>query len=69
MEKETGIKGKDDGCTARIVEGAPTVRTVHSRLLIIDLGWSKKQALETRLRLRILDEDWDAPGMWGYDDI
>lgn len=48
---------------------AATVRTAPSKMLINDLGWSKEQALETRMRLRTFEEDWDAPGMEGYDDL
>lgn len=34
-----------------------------------DLGWSKEQAAETRLRLRAFEEDWSDLGMDGYDDL
>lgn len=46
-----------------------TVRTSAKRLLIDNLGWSREQALETRLRLRMFEEDWDAPEMEGYDEL
>lgn len=46
-----------------------TVRTAAKRMLIHDLGWSREQALETRLRLRTFEEDWNAPGMESYDEL
>ena len=33
------------------------------------LGWTPAEALETHLRLRTFEEDWDAPGMEAYDDL
>ena len=39
------------------------------RLLIRDLGWSRKEALETHYRLESFKEDWDAPGMEAYDEL
>jgi len=33
------------------------------------LGWSREEALETRLRLRSFAEDWDDPGMDAYDRL
>ena len=33
------------------------------------LGWKPVEALETYLRLRIFADDWEAPGMEGYDDL
>ena len=38
-------------------------------MLIENLGWSREQIIETRMRLRIFEEDWDAPGMEGYDEL
>lgn len=46
-----------------------TIRTAENRMLIDHLGWSREQALETRMRLRTFEEDWDAPGMEGYDEL
>ena len=46
-----------------------TVPTTVKRILIQNLGWTRIQALETRMRLRTFEEDWDAPGMEGYDDL
>ena len=39
------------------------------QLLISDLGWSQEEALETRMRLRAFEEDWNAPGMEAYDSL
>jgi len=50
-------------------EAVVTVRTAVNRMLIADLGWSQEQAIETRMRLRTFEEDWDAPGMEGYDEL
>ena len=46
-----------------------TVRTAPTKMLIGDLGWTREQAHETRLRLRAFEEDWDAPGMEIYDEL
>lgn len=46
-----------------------TIHTAVNRMLISDLGWSREQALETRMRLRTFEEDWDAPGMEDYDEL
>jgi hypothetical protein len=36
---------------------------------LTELGWSLEQALETRMRLRTFEEDWNVPGMEAYDDL
>ncbi|WP_133512882.1 toll/interleukin-1 receptor domain-containing protein [Candidatus Thiosymbion oneisti] len=36
---------------------------------IVGLGWSNEEALETRMRLRTFEDDWDAPGMEVYDEL
>ena len=46
-----------------------TIPTTSSRLLIRDLGWTREQAIETRLRLQAFEQDWDAPGMEIYDEL
>jgi len=46
-----------------------TVSTTTNKLLLRDLGWTREQAIETRLRLRGFEEDWDAPGMEIYDEL
>jgi hypothetical protein len=47
-----------------------SVRQKHRRhLLLADIGWSRLEAQETRARLAAFEEDWDAPGMEGYDDL
>lgn len=33
------------------------------------LGWSQMDTLETYLRLRNFEEDWDHPGMEAYDEL
>jgi len=33
------------------------------------LGWTAAETLETYMRLRSFDEDWNAPGMEVYDDL
>jgi hypothetical protein len=38
-------------------------------LRVADLGWTREQAVDTRARLASFAEDWDAPGMEGYDDL
>jgi len=50
-------------------EAAVTTGATSDRMMITTLGWSKEQALETRMRLMTFAEDWEAPGMEGYDDI
>jgi hypothetical protein len=39
------------------------------RRLIAELAWTPDQVIETRMRLRTFEEDWDAPGMEAYDDL
>ena len=46
-----------------------TIRAEPSRKLIRNLGWSREQVMETRARLRSFEEDWNAPGMEGYDEL
>lgn len=46
-----------------------TICTTKNWMLIGELGWSREQALETRMRLRTFAEDWDAPGMSGYNEL
>ena len=50
-------------------EIAVTVPTTARDLLIRDLGWTREQTMETRLRLRGFQEDWDVPGMEIYDEM
>ena len=38
-------------------------------LLLAYIGWTRLEALDTRLRLRSFEEDWNAPGMEGYDEL
>lgn len=46
-----------------------TKKTTKGDLLISDLGWTLEEAIETRLRLRVFEEDWDALGMEIYDEM
>ena len=43
--------------------------TAKPPLQVADLGWTLQQAAESRARLASFEEDWDAPGMDGYDDL
>lgn len=52
-----------------IRDAVVTVPTVVKRMLIEDLGWTREQTVETRLRLRAFEEDWDAHGMELYDEL
>ena len=36
---------------------------------VATLGWSMEEVIETRMRLRVFEEDWDAPGMEAYDAL
>ena len=38
-------------------------------LRLSDLGWSREQILDTRIRLRSFEDDWEAPGMDAYDRV
>lgn len=38
-------------------------------LSVRSLGWTAEETLETYARLRHFAEDWDAPGMEGYDQL
>ena len=44
-------------------------KSLHPSLLIADLGWSRKKAIDARMRLVSFEEDWDAPGMELYDRL
>jgi len=46
-----------------------TVREETNQLRIDDLGWSRDETLETLMRLRSFEEDWEAPGMEDYDEL
>ena len=52
-----------------IRDAAVTVPTTVKRMLIQNLGWTREQTIETRLRLRVFEEDWNAPGMELYDEL
>jgi len=52
-----------------IRDAVVTLRTATNKMLIDDLGWTREQAHETRLRLRAFEEDWSAPGMERYDEL
>jgi hypothetical protein len=36
---------------------------------IAELGWTNVEALETHLRLRVFEDDWNYEGMEAYDDL
>ena len=38
-------------------------------LLVSDLQWTREEALETRMRLRTFEEDWNSPDMEAYDEL
>ncbi len=57
---------------AALIEGTPKFQfksKSRQMRLISNLGWSREQAIITRLRLRTFEEDWDAPGMEDYDEL
>lgn len=42
----------------------------HSEpLRLSDLGWTGQETLDTRIRLRSFEDDWEAPGMDAYDRV
>lgn len=47
----------------------PADQRQHTPLRVTDLGWTREQAADTRVRLASFAEDWDAPGMEGYDEL
>jgi len=50
--------------------GAQVQQLPHAvPLRLSDLGWSGEEALDTRLRLRSFEDDWEAPGMDAYDNV
>lgn len=55
--------------TQRLVSLQEHVAEEQSPLRVADLGWTPAQAADTRARLASFAEDWDAPGMEGYDDL
>lgn len=34
-----------------------------------DLGWTQAEVIETRMRLKSFEEDWEFPGMEAYDEL
>jgi len=58
-----------EGLESRGMFDAAASWTATKGLPIRDLGWSREEALETRMRLRAFEEDWDAPGMDVYDEL
>jgi|GEM_PF-1482631 hypothetical protein len=71
-------KGKQITSPTGITEQIPrfyqpgnTISTAFSGniLSIQSLGWTAEETLETYARLRHFEEDWDAPGMEGYDQL
>ena len=50
---------------SRILKAPPTAKG----LSVASLGWSMEEVIETRMRLRVFEEDWDAPGMEAYDAL
>jgi hypothetical protein len=46
-----------------------TAPTTARGLSVANLGWSMEEVIETRMRLRVFEEDWDAPGMEAYDAL
>lgn len=46
-----------------------TAPTTARGLSVVNLGWSMEEVIETRMRLRVFEEDWDAPGMEAYDAL
>ena len=38
-------------------------------LRVVGLGWTQEQVADTLARLASCTEDWDAPGMEGYDEL
>ncbi|MBF0524139.1 MAG: hypothetical protein HQK56_03475 [Deltaproteobacteria bacterium] len=54
---------------AKIDKPPKQFEETQRRLSIDKLGWSVTDSLETRVRLRSFEEDWNAPGMEVYDDL
>jgi hypothetical protein len=54
---------------AKLLVALQQPATAKPPLQVADLGWTPQQAAETRARLASFEEDWDAPGMDGYDDL
>jgi hypothetical protein len=55
--------------TATIVTDLTSTAGHKGGLDIRNLRWTTAEALETYLRLKIFEEDWNAPGMEGYDAL
>lgn len=51
------------------VEIVVVVQPVVEAISLINRNWTETQAAETRARLKSFEEDWNAPGMEGYDAI
>ena len=51
------------------VEIVVVVQPVTEGISLKNRGWTEPQAAETRARLESFEEDWDAPGMDGYDAL
>jgi hypothetical protein len=59
-------EGGDERVDASASPSSPAERDPS---LIEDLGWTRKEAIETRARLVPFDDDWSGPGMDAYDDL
>ena len=51
------------------VEIVVVVQPVVEVISLKNRNWTAAQAAETRARLKSFEEDWNAPGMEGYDAI
>jgi len=51
------------------VEIVVVVQPVAEGISLENRGWTETQAAETRSRLKSFEEDWNAPGMEGYDAL
>lgn len=53
----------------RLYRAGNSLNIVTQPNSVRSLGWSFDETLETYLRLRHFEKDWDAPGMDAYDKL
>ncbi|TCW61246.1 hypothetical protein [Treponema sp. J25] len=75
VSQKPSLKGnKQSGISEQIPQfyqpgNALSTASSGNILSVQSLGWTAEETLETYARLRHFAEDWDAPGMEGYDQL
>lgn len=65
----SSVSSMRDEWAVDLSQEAATGEWRGARRVLADLGWTEAEALETRMRLKSFEEDWNAPGMEAYDRL